>query len=166
MRTTLLAVLALGVAACADVPPRTGGVDPAIKSELDATAQRKRATPPAAVNQALLPPLQMEMPDVRGVPLDAKFDLSVQNAPAAQVFHSLVSGTRYSMLLHPGVSGTVSLNLKDVSLREALDAMRELYGYDYKIDGSRIFVQAAGLQTRIFHVNYLTSQRKGMTEVR
>ena len=158
--------LALGLAACADTPPRLDGLEPTLKSEVGSTAQRKRAAPSAAVDQALLPAPQMDMPEVRGVPLDPKFDLSVQNAPAAQVFHSMVSGTRYSMLLHPGLSGSVSLNLKDVTLREALDAMRELYGYDYKIDGTRIFVQAAGLQSRVFHVSYLTGQRKGMSEVR
>jgi len=166
MRKTTLAAFALGVAACADVPPRFEGLDPALRGEMQSTAQRKRETPPAAVDQALLPPPQMEMPVVRGVPLDAKFDLSVQNAPAAQVFYSLVSGTRYSMLLHPGLSGSVSLNLKDVTIREALDAMHELYGYDYRIEGTRIFVQAAGLQSRIFQVNYLTGQRKGLSEVR
>ena len=142
------------------------GLDPALKAEVDATAKRKRELPPAAVDESLLPPLRMEMPDVRGQAIDAKFDLAVQNAPAAQVFASLVAGTRYSMLLHPGVSGNITLNLKDVSLREALDAIRELYGYEYKIEGMRIFVQAAGLQTRVFHVNYLPGQRRGVSDLR
>jgi MSHA biogenesis protein MshL len=64
------------------------------------------------------------------------------------------------------VSGSISMNLKDVTIREALDAIRQLYGYDYKIDGTRIFVQPAGLQTRIFQVNYLPGQRRGFSDVR
>ena len=96
------------------------------------------------------------MPDAcAGQPLEPRFDLSVNNAPAAQVFMAHRLGTRYSMLVHPEVSGTISVNLKDVTVREALDAMRELYGYDYQIEGTRIFVQPAGLQTRVFQVNYL-----------
>jgi len=166
MKKITVVALALSLAACAERPPRLEGLDPTVRSEISSTGERKRTAPSAAVDQALLPPVQMDMPHVRGVPLDAKFDLSVQSAPAAQVFYSLVSGTRYSMLLHPGLSGTVSLNLKDVSIREALDAMRELYGYDYRIEGTRIFVQAAGLQSRVFQVNYLTGQRKGSSEVR
>jgi MSHA biogenesis protein MshL len=166
MKTMTAVALALGLAACSDSPPRLEGLDPTLRSEISTPAERKRTAPSAAVDQALLPPVQMDMPDVRGVPLDAKFDLSVQNAPAAQVFYSLVSGTRYSMLLHPGLSGNVSLNLKDVSIREALDAMRELYGYDYRFEGTRIFVQAAGLQSRVFQVSYLTGQRRGLSEVR
>jgi MSHA biogenesis protein MshL len=164
MRTILLCAMAAALAACS-APPRQAGVNPEILAGVDAGALRQPA-PSAAVNEALLPPLRMEMPDLSGRPLDARFDLSVSNAPAAQVFMSLASGTRYSMLVHPQVSGSISMNLKDVTIREALDAIRQLYGYDYKIDGTRIFVQPAGLQTRIFQVNYLPGQRRGFSDVR
>jgi MSHA biogenesis protein MshL len=164
MKKTLLWVFAAALCACSH-PPRQIGVDPAVLSEVDPGA-RKPAVPPPAVSDALLPPLRMDMPDLRGQPLEPRFDLSINNAPAAQVFMSIASGTRYSMLVHPQVSGTLSLNLKDVTIREALDSIRELYGYDYKIEGTRIFIQPAGLQTRIFQVNYLTGQRRGFSDVR
>jgi MSHA biogenesis protein MshL len=70
------------------------------------------------------------------------------------------------MLVHPGVTGTISLTLKDVTLREALESIRELYGYEFRFEGSRISVQPAGLQTRVFRVNYLTGQRRGSSDVR
>lgn len=41
-----------------------------------------------------------------------------------------------------------------------------MYGYDYRIDGSRIFIHPAGLQTRIFRVNYLLGQRRGSSDLR
>src|SRR5690606_15709438 len=44
--------------------------------------------------------------------------------------------------------------------------LRELYGYEYRIDGNRIIVQAASLQTRVFRVNYLAGQRLGRSELR
>jgi MSHA biogenesis protein MshL len=118
------------------------------------------------VDQALLPPLRMEMPAVAGRPIEPRFDLSVNSAPAGQVFMSLVSGTRYSMLIHPGVTGTITVSLKDVTLQEALDSIRDLYGYEHRIDGSRILIQPAGLQTRVFRVNYLTALRRGSSDVR
>ena len=164
MKRIILCILAAVLGGCS-APPRQVGVDPAILAEVDARGGRQPA-PSAAVNEALLPPLRMEMPDLSGRPLDGRFDLSVSNAPAAQVFLSLASGTRYSMLVHPQVTGSISMNLKDVTIREALDAIRQLYGYDYKIDGTRIFVQPAGLQTRIFQVNYLPGQRRGFSDVR
>ena len=97
--------------------------------------------------------------------VEQKFDLVVSNAPASQVFMGIVSGTRYSMLVHPEVAGSITVNLKDVTVIEALEAIRELYGYDYKLDGTRIFVQPLTLQTRVFQVNYLTSLRKGTSEI-
>ncbi len=165
MRTILLCAAAAAVLGGCSAPPRQAGVDPAILASVD-PGTAKQPAPSAAVNEALLPPLRMEMPDLSGRPLDGRFDLSVSGAPAAQVFMSLAAGTRYSMLVHPQVTGTISMNLKDVTIREALDAIRQVYGYDYKIDGTRIFVQPAGLQTRIFQVNYLPGQRRGFSDVR
>ncbi len=164
----LLAAFAMSVlGACALEPPKMqAGVDPSILAEVNRARERPAAAPPAAVDQALLPPLRMEMPTARGRPIDTRFDLSVSNAPAPQVFMSLVSGTRYSMLVHPSVAGSISVNLKDVTVREALDSIRDLYGYDYKLEGTRVFVQPAGLQTRVFQVNYLPGTRRGLSDVR
>jgi MSHA biogenesis protein MshL len=151
---------------CALPPPMKPGLDPGILAELHKTTERKPESRPEAVDKALLPPLRMEMPSARGQPIDPRFDLSVNNAPAGQVFMSLVSGTRYSMLVHPSLAGSISVNLKDVTLREALDSIRELYGYDYKVDGMRIMIQPAGMQTRLFQVNYLLGQRQGTSDLR
>jgi MSHA biogenesis protein MshL len=165
--TRLIALICLfGVASCSYPPPRLTSVDPEIKAQLPDGQAGRKAPPGAIPDQALLPPLRMEMPAVQGRPIDPRFDLSVNNAPAPQVFMSIVSGTRYSMLLNPEVSGSVTVNLKDVTIVEALDSLRELYGYEYRIDGTRIFVQPAGLQTRIFRVNYLVGKRKGKSDLR
>lgn len=164
MRMLILAVI--GLVGCALPPAPPDRVEPQIARELEKAGERRKAEPSAAIGDALLPPLKIELPSVRGQPIEARFDLSVSNAPAPQVFMSLVSGTRYSMLLHPGVSGSLSVNLKDVTVREALESLRELYGYEYSIDGSRITVQPAGMQSRVYRVNYLTGQRRGSTDVR
>jgi len=160
-----IAVALAMISGCA-VPPPTKGVLPAIASELASAAERKPPARPEALDRALLPPVQMGMPSIAGVDLEPRFDLNVSNAPAAQVFMSIVSGTRYSILLHPELSGVISVSLKDVTVEEALSAIREQYGYDYRAEGTRIYVQPAGLQTRVFQVNYLPGQRRGTTEVR
>jgi len=165
-KTILLLGVAVCTAGCLNPPPQVNALDPKIAAQLDEGSTRKPETRPSAVEDALLPPLRMEMPSVAGQPIEPRFDLAVNNAPAQQVFLSLVNGTRYSMLVHPNVSGTISLTLKDVTLREALESIRDLYGYEFRIDGSRISVQPAGLQTRVFRVNYLTGMRRGTSEVR
>src|SRR5262245_19180312 len=93
------------LSACGILPPAPTALEEPIANEMAKAAERKAPAAPQQIEQALLPPLRMEMPQVAGVPIDARFDLSVSNAPAAQVFNSMVSGTRYSMLVHPNVSG-------------------------------------------------------------
>ncbi len=164
MRITLwLGVLLL--AGCATSNSRNQTAD-SIQHEMDQAAQDRKPSKSEAVNNALLPPLAVGMPKVDSKSLDTKFDLTVNNTPASQVFMSIVSGTRYSMLLHSDVSGNISLNLKDVTVFEALEAIREMYGYDYKIDSTRIYIQPLTLQTRIFQVSYLTGQRNGASSLR
>jgi MSHA biogenesis protein MshL len=161
-RALVVVLLAGGCAA----PPAPQGLTPEIAAELARTAERKAPARPDSLERALLPPVQLGMPAVPGLELEQRFDLSVSNAPAAQVFMSIVSGTRYSMLVHPEVSGTISVNLKDVTVEESLAAIRELYGYEYRLEGTRIYVQPAGLQTRVFQVNYLPGLRRGISDLR
>ena len=97
---------------------------------------------------------------------EPRFDLSVNNAPASQVFLQMGANTPYNVLVSPEVSGHVSITLKDTTLREALEAMRELYGYDFRISGQRIVVYPNTVQTRLFRVNYLPGRRQGSSDVR
>ena len=144
----MLAVV--GLSACA-MPGSKNTTAAAIRQEMDAAAQeRVKAARIDAVNNALLPPLALIMPKVDTRPVEAKFDLSVNNTPASQVFTAIASGTRYNMLVPAEVTGNISLNLKDVTVFEALEAIRELYGYDYKVDATRIYIQPIALQTRLF----------------
>jgi len=165
MRTTLwLGVLLL--AGCA-APRSNNQIADSIQHEMNQAVQNSaQPSKPDEVNNALLPPLEMGMPRVESKSLDTKFDLTVNNTPASQVFMSIVAGTRYSMLLNPNVRGNISLNLKDVTVFDALEAIREMYGYDYRIDSNRIYIQPLTLQTRIFQVSYLTGQRDGESSLR
>lgn len=167
MRRMLFCLLVLTLAGCAAAKPKHGTTYDRISAEMAKAAEdRPKPAQPDAVSSALLPPLKLEMPKAGAKPLEAKFDLVVNNAPANQVFLGIVSGTRFSMLVHPDVTGTISVNLKDVTVFEALEAIRELYGYEYKVDGTRIYIQPLTLQTRLFQVSYLTGSRLGRSEVR
>lgn len=162
----LIPLLALCMAACQSPPEKRSPTLDQINKEVDeATRANEKLSTAEAVNRALLPPLKIDIPVAQTPVVEPKFNLFVNNAPAIQVFNGIVTGTRYSMLVHPDVSGTISVNLKDVTVFDALNVIRELYGYDYRLDGSRIFIQPLTLQTRVFQVNYLTTLRKGTSEI-
>ena len=99
-------------------------------------------------------------------PADARFDLSINDAPAAQVFLQLAQGSSYNMLVSPEVSGTLSITLKDTTVLEAMDTMRELFGFEYRITGNRIFVYPNTVQTRLYRINYLPGRRQGASDIR
>ncbi len=165
MQKISLAILVLCIAGCT-APTSKRDTYNLINAEMDKAVQSAaQPAKPDAVSAALLPPINIEVPRARA-PLEERFSLSFNNVPASQFFYSIVSGTRYNMLVHPDVAGTISANLKDVTLFEALDAIRELYGYDYKVEGSRIVIKPLTMQTSVFQVNYLTGNRKGTSDTR
>lgn len=162
-----LALTLLLITGCATTEQQPNATLNKINNELTTAVATKEKTPtPDAVNNALLPPLTIAMPKASTKRLEQRFDLVINNAPANQVLMGIVSGTRYSMLIHPDVTGSISVNLKDVTVFEALDSLRDLYGYEYKVDGSRIFIESPAMQTRVFQVNYIVGQRKGTSDTR
>ena len=154
-------------AACTTNPVAPGETYDRVQQELaDAAASRRKAVESEAARTALLPPLVPVVPEPPSATPDPRFDLHVNNAPASQVFMSIVTGTRYSMLVHADVAGSVTVNLKDVTVLEVLDTLRDLYGYEYVVSGSRIMIQPISLQSRLFQINYLAGRRRGHTDVR
>ena len=129
-----------------------------------ATSGRAKGASTDVVGQAMLPPLQLDAPATKKT--EPRFNLAVNNAPVAQVLTALVSDTSYSILFPPELSGSVSLNLKNTTVREALDALREVYGYEYRFQGNRIYVQPNTIQTRLFKINYLANRRQGISDMR
>ncbi|WP_296510004.1 pilus (MSHA type) biogenesis protein MshL [Rhodoferax sp.] len=158
---TLSAAL-LSACGSMDRPLRTPDVSAAILAELPEATPRSPAVVPAKVSEALAEPA----PPVVARPPEPRLDLLVNNAQAREVFLAIVADTRYSMLMHPDVAGTLSVTLRGVTVTEALEAIRDVYGYDFKIEGRRITVYAPTLQTRVFTLNYPTSQRQGSSELR
>ena len=156
--------MAVGLlAGCAnDRPLRTPDVAETLRAELPTVAAKPAVAVPARVSEALAEPAPKAAP----LPPEPRLDLLVNNAQAREVFLAIVADTRYSMLMHPDVSGTLSVTLRGVTVKEALEAIRDVYGYDFKMDGRRITIYAPTLQTRIFTINYPNAQRTGTSDLR
>lgn len=164
LQIPIIVVVALLAASCANQTARNDA-SAVIRAEMDAaTAARPAVVVPAQISDALQ--VNDTAAAAAQTPAEARFDLIVNNALAREVFLAMVTETRYSMLMHPDVTGPLSVTLRGVTVREALEAIRDVYGYDFKIDGRRITVFPPTLQTRIFTVNYLNAQREGRSEIR
>lgn len=120
-------------------------------------------TPPGAqVDQALMPSLLAEDGGDQG----GRFDIAVDRVNARAFFMGLVKDTAFNMVVHPKVSGRISLNLKDVTVAEVMQVVKEVYGYPYKQRGNIYQVMPGGLRTEVFQIDYLSLKRRGRSETR
>lgn len=92
---------------------------------------------------------------------EPRFDVAVTDAPARTFFEGLVDGTSYNIVFEPGIAGTISLHLKNVTIADVLDATRDAYGYDYRRMTTGYVIIPPVLQMRLFQVNYLDIERRG-----
>ena len=160
-----LACLLAGCQSTPQQPPPKTATRALIEAEMKAAAERPKVKTPDAVMSALVAP-PVPDPAKAARRAEPRFDLVFNNAPITQVFEAIAAGSRYSFVLPPGLTGSVAVNLKNVTAQDALEVLRELYGFEYRVSGTRIFVQAAVLQTRIFQVAYPTARRTGSADTR
>ncbi len=169
MSTRLLIIIAVAglLGACASAQHRQvaaenrASIDAALAEA--AAVEIPEAEPPSAeILDELLPGSGISVPGLaQDLREETAFDISVSNAPARLFFMSLVKDTNINMVVHPSVSGQISLDLKNVTVREVMDLARDVYGYEYQQNDTGFVVLPARIQSRIFPVNYLNVSRSG-----
>ena len=126
--------------------------------------QQKQAAPltalPKSVQSELL---QLNRPQMPGGMPEKRLRIAAHDVEAVEFFGSLFKGSRYSVAVHPGVAGLVSVELKDVTLPEVLAVVGDMYGFDVQRKGNVFHIYPAGLRTETIPVNYLMMSRRGLS---
>lgn len=157
------AVLVLAGCQSAPKPPTevNQALDNAIAQASKPAKPKPLQTLPSSVRQELM---QKEVRQARhGLLAEKRLEIAASGVAAEQFFAAIVDDSSYSIAVHPEVSGTITLNLKDVTLDEALDVIESLYGYDIRRQGRVIQVYPAGIRTETIPLNYLYVKRSGMS---
>jgi len=123
---------------------------------------KKAASVPTEVTQALLD--NNSIKTASGKKFTERFDVSVRGVPARDFFLGLVNGTGINVVVHPDVTGNISLDLKNVTIDEVLRVTRDIYGYEYKQERGIYTIYANALRTEVFRINYLDVQRVGVSD--
>ena len=143
-------------------PPDTRTFD-AINEVLDQSIASNQAPTteqisPDNLSNALLPSIQLDLPEETGIDTEPRFDIKVNRTNARQFFVGLVEGTPYNMVVHPKVRGKITLDLKNVSIQEVMDVVRDVYGFDYEQTVTAYHVYPNEIRTKIFKLDYLISK--------
>ncbi len=116
---------------------------------------------PDSVANSLIPTINLDSANLPEIKDEERFDISVNAVAADQFFLSLVDGTGYNMVIHPEVTGTVTLNLRNVTIPEVLEASRDVYGFEFISTPYGFQVLPGRLRARIYQINYLNIERTG-----
>lgn len=120
-------------------------------------------TVPPEVNKALLDNQTLASGGVAKNNYE-RFDVSVRNVAAKDFFLGLVNGTGVNVVVHPEVTGNVTLDLKNVTVDDVLRVTRDIYGYEYRKDRDIYSIYANAMRTEVFQINYLDVQRVGVSD--
>ncbi len=175
MLYSVLAGVLLGGCASSEPPTRPrpmAVIDEALaNARADSESKVGSGAAPAPLSEqhvadALLPAINLDMPDNVTADSEPRFDIKVNRARVKQFFMGLVEGTPYNMIVHPKVKGRITLDLKNVTVPQVMETVRSVYGYDYEKTPTGFEVFPNTLSTRVFSVNYLDVKRKGKSQMR
>jgi len=151
-------------------PPDTrtyNAIDSALDQGISSNQQiASLQPPPETISDALLPRIQLDLPGQTGIDTEPRFDIKVNRTNARQFFIGLVEGTHHNMVVHPKVRGKITLDLKNVSIQEVMDVVRDVYGFDYEKSTTAYHVFPNAIRTKIFKLDYLAVKRAGSSKVR
>lgn len=119
--------------------------------------------PPASAVQQPLPDLPATQLDEESAKVAPRrlYTLAVRNGNIRDVLLAFGKRTEFNIVFGPDVEGTVTVDLKRVTLEEALDALLSPIGLTYRQEGNFIRVAKPALETRIFTLNYVSTVRSG-----
>jgi MSHA type pilus biogenesis protein MshL len=119
--------------------------------------------PAAAVSRPPLPELPVTRIEAEPARLEPRrlYSLSVRNAGVRDVLLAIAQRSDLNVVFGPDVDGAVTVDLKRVTLEEALEAILGPLNLVYRREGSFLRVARPEVETRIFTVSYPSTTRTG-----
>ena len=160
------ALLLAVIAGCAYQPSYSPDeANEAMKPEAaEKKASATKSAVPAEVSNFLNQSASGQQEDGLALLEEPRFVLQADEVDAKAFFYGLAADSPYNILVHPNVSGEISMSLKDVTLDETLDAVQDMYGFEVRRSGRTIQIFPSGVRTQTFSLDYLSLRRFGMSQ--
>jgi MSHA type pilus biogenesis protein MshL len=149
----LSGVIALG---CANAPLKERAKLPSSP----ASPAQPHPLPAEPLKELIVP----QKEEAKKVP-EKRFSISAREASVQDVLLAFSRESERNIIIDPELSGKVTVDLKQVTLSEALDSVLSPLGWTYRLDDKFIKVQRAQMETRLFTLNYIATKRSGKREI-
>jgi MSHA type pilus biogenesis protein MshL len=93
------------------------------------------------------------------------FSFFARDSIVQDVLLALSRESDLNIVINPELTGKVTIDLKRVTLKEALNAILTPLGWTYQIDGNLIKILRPQMETRFFTLNYIATKRSGKREI-
>ena len=102
--------------------------------------------------------------DSSGIPWNTIVSFSFKDTPIKDALRAVAISNDLNMVIADGISGNVTMNLKDITLRQAIDKIIHLHNAEYVIDGNILTIKPVtvaykgGRITRIYRLRYADAE--------
>jgi MSHA biogenesis protein MshL len=111
---------------------------------------------PQLQQQQQLPAIQLEQrPQARG--LDTVFSINFRDASLVAALNTLAQYAGLNLVIDPAISGTITQDLNNVTLVQALDAILAPRGLQYRITNGILRIEKVQMESRTFKFDYITT---------
>ncbi len=149
----IAAALALATAGCGQVPLKPSPAHVGIEQ----TARPEGTIPaPVQVAPVLPPPTPAPRPET--------YSVVVNNVRVQDLLFALARDAKLNVDIHPGITGSVTLNATDQTLPQLLGRIAKQVDMRYEIDGQTLTVMRDPPYLRVYRVDYVNISRDAQSQ--
>lgn len=137
-----------------------GCAGPEVKRPRRPIAPQVEAPPPPGLEELLV----TQVEENRKME-ERLLSFSVKGVEIKDVLLSLSKASEINIVFDPDIAGVVTVDLKDVTLAQALDIILIPLGLEFRRERNVIRVKKPELETRIFTIDYVNVRRSGSSSI-
>jgi general secretion pathway protein D len=117
--------------------------------------------PPPPAAGTIPPPVQVApvLPKPEPKPVPETYSVVVNGVPAQDLLFALARDARLNIDVHPGITGSVTLNAVDQTLPQLLERISRQVDMRYELEGSNLQVLPDAPFLRAYRVDFVTASR-------
>ncbi|HEU4645249.1 MAG TPA: type II and III secretion system protein [Burkholderiales bacterium] len=144
-----VAALAMALAGCAQAPAKPSAIHIGVEV----------APPPVA--GPIPPPVQIApaLPKPEPAPPPETYNVVVSNVAAQDLLFALARDARLNIDIHPGITGSVTLNAVDQTLPQLLERISRQVSMRYELNGPNLLILPDAPFLRTYRVDFVSASR-------